>query len=79
MADEIITYKMVFPVEKVPVSEVYPYSPVRIDGEVATIPKPAQIRVSDKELTFSIGQVRSRTPSVMYADQFVAFSNVLCI
>ena len=66
MADEIITYKMVFPVEKVPVSEVYPYPPVRIDGEVATIPKPAQIRVSDKELTFSIGQVRSRTPSVMY-------------
>ena len=66
MTDEIIKYKMVFPVEKVPIAEVYPYPPVRIDGEMATIPKPAQIRVSDNELTFSIGQVRSRTPSVMY-------------
>lgn len=54
MPDELIKYKLTFPVKK----EI-------VNGETV-LKKETQIRVKDDYLTFSIGQVRSRTPSVMY-------------
>lgn len=66
MTDEIIKYKLTFPVQKVDIADSYPYPFIKEEDGKAVILNPAQIRVSDDELTFSIGQIRSRTPSVMY-------------
>ena len=65
---EIIKYRIVFPVQKVEPAESYPYPLVKIDDDgKAIIPAPTQIRVTDDDLTFSIGNIKTRRkPCVIY-------------
>lgn len=57
---ELIKYKLTFPISR-----------TDVNGETV-IKKGSQIRVKDENLTFSIGNIRSRTPSVVYF-KFYAF------
>ena len=63
---ELIKYKLTFPVKTVDIAESYPYPLLKEEKGKAIIPAPAQIRVSDEELTFTINNIKSRTPSVGY-------------
>lgn len=65
---ELIKYRITFPVQKVEVAESYDYPLIHVDwNNKAIIPAPAQIRVSDTKLTFSIGNIKCRTnPCVIY-------------
>lgn len=64
---QLIKYKVVFPVEKVDFEEVYPYPPVKEEGDKMIIPAPYQIRVNDDDLTFSIWNIKCRNnPAVIY-------------
>ena len=64
---ELIKYKLTFPVQKVDISEVYPYPPIKEEGDKMIIPAPYQIRVNDDDLTFSIGNIKTRNnPAVIY-------------
>lgn len=64
---ELIKYKLTFPVQKVDIAEVYPYPPIKEEGDKMIIPAPYQIRVNDDDLTFSIGNIKTRnSPAVIY-------------
>ncbi len=66
---ELIKYKLVFPVKKVDIASEYPYEPVIVEEDkgYAIIPSPQQIRVTDDDLTFSIGHIKTRNnPAVIY-------------
>lgn len=64
---EIIKYKLTFPVQRVDIAEEYPYPPIEEEGDKMIIPAPYQIRVNDDDLTFSIGDIKTRnSPAVIY-------------